>query len=30
MYFIPVIFQVAALLAVFTHPDHIVICVTGD
>ncbi|WP_176414614.1 hypothetical protein [Photorhabdus luminescens] len=28
--FIPVIFQVASLLAALTHPGHIVIYVTGD
>ncbi|OWO81988.1 hypothetical protein B5C26_10235 [Photorhabdus luminescens] len=28
--FIPVIFQVASLLAAFTHPSHIVIYAPGD
>ncbi|NRN27300.1 hypothetical protein [Photorhabdus heterorhabditis] len=28
--FIPVIFQVAALLAVLTHPSHIVCYAPGD
>ncbi|CDG99066.1 conserved hypothetical protein [Xenorhabdus bovienii str. puntauvense] len=28
--FIPVVLQVAALLATFTHPNHIVIYALGD
>ncbi|WP_323835865.1 hypothetical protein [Photorhabdus africana] len=30
MSYIPVIFQVAALLAALTHPGHIVIYASGD